>query len=175
MEVLPSDGGDAAITVHETVLLLHTTHAADETEGEVDFDCGVIVQERSSLGGEGGNVAPDVLAGEVSAGKLGEPELVAGEGRGEGVDVGLEVAERAAVPMESQGIWQLIATELAQPLLHPGDTIGSRGGGGRDDVVALVLAEREHELPPPSGTSSGINVGLTGLVDPERKEMRMGS
>jgi len=65
LEVFPADGGDRSVTVHEAVLLLNTDHGSNETEGEPSLNGGVVVQERSSLGSERGNVAPVVAAGKV--------------------------------------------------------------------------------------------------------------
>jgi hypothetical protein len=144
---LPADGGDSSVSLHEAVILLNTDHATNETEWEVGSDSGVVVQEGSSLRGEFGDIAHVATAGEVlvqklswrlqlvqnathSAGKLSDPKLVAREGGSKGVDVVLEVGEAVSVPMQGQCIWELITTELAQPVLHQGDTGRCRGGRG---------------------------------------------
>jgi hypothetical protein len=65
LEVLPADGGDGSVRVHEAVFFLDTTHATNETEWEVGSDSWVVVQEGNSLSGEGGDVAPVVSTSEV--------------------------------------------------------------------------------------------------------------
>jgi len=164
VDVVVGDLGElTAVRIHETVVFLNTLHASDETEGEGTFDDGVVIDEGSSLGSKGANIASSLVA-EIGASKLGNPNVLSWEEALHVAYVAREVTERGSVPVDSDTIWLLAVTELAPPVLHPCHSAWCVGGGGRDEVITLI-AEGKEVLPPPGSSSAFINVGLSVLVD----------
>jgi hypothetical protein len=102
-----------------------------------------------------------------SATEFSKPEWEVREGTGKRLDVVIKVPEACTVPMESERIGLSLECS-SQPTLHPRDTCGGRGGGGRDDGVSFRLEGNQVRVPHVH-TLSWIHRGLAILVDSAKK------